>query len=261
MTESIVIPAQVTGPNAPAAPPAPAGDRPAWLPEKFKTPEDLVKGYSELEKQFSSRTPTGQNSDKPAQAQSEQKPVDEQTQTTEAAPTPSPVADMQAFRQEYTEKGALSEDTYGKLAKLGFDKDTVDTYVAGQKALATNHVSEIQSAAGTVENYSNMIKWAQTALSPTEIAAFNSTVTSGKTAEAKLAVAGLHSRFVEANGSNPSLLDGSNGPPPGADTFKSTAEVTAAIRDPRYAKDSAYRAGVEAKIQRSNVFNRKPRAA
>jgi len=32
-----------------AAPAAPAGDRPAWLPEKFRSPEDLAKSYTELE--------------------------------------------------------------------------------------------------------------------------------------------------------------------------------------------------------------------
>jgi len=32
-------------------------DRPEWLPEKFKTPEDLAKSYTELEKQITSRVP------------------------------------------------------------------------------------------------------------------------------------------------------------------------------------------------------------
>jgi hypothetical protein len=30
-----------------------ADERPEWLPEKFKSPEDLAKGYAELQKQFS----------------------------------------------------------------------------------------------------------------------------------------------------------------------------------------------------------------
>ena len=43
-------------PVDPGAPPAPAASaeppaRPEWLPEKFKTPEDLAKSYGELEKQ------------------------------------------------------------------------------------------------------------------------------------------------------------------------------------------------------------------
>ena len=43
--------------NPEAAPePAPSEpDRPDWLPEKFKTPEDLAKSYGELEKKLGSR--------------------------------------------------------------------------------------------------------------------------------------------------------------------------------------------------------------
>ena len=32
-------------------------DRPEWLPEKFKTPEDLAKSYSELEKKMTNKIP------------------------------------------------------------------------------------------------------------------------------------------------------------------------------------------------------------
>lgn len=44
--------AALPDPGAPPAPPAnEAPARPEWLPEKFKTPEDLAKSYGELEKQ------------------------------------------------------------------------------------------------------------------------------------------------------------------------------------------------------------------
>lgn len=44
-------PAEAAPPTAEAGA-APAGDRPTWLPEKFKTPEDLARSYGELEKTF-----------------------------------------------------------------------------------------------------------------------------------------------------------------------------------------------------------------
>jgi hypothetical protein len=44
-------PADQGAPPAPAAPASEAPARPEWLPEKFKTPEDLAKSYGELEKQ------------------------------------------------------------------------------------------------------------------------------------------------------------------------------------------------------------------
>lgn len=40
----------------PAETPEPEGDRPAWLPEKFKKPEDLAKSYKELERKLGQPT-------------------------------------------------------------------------------------------------------------------------------------------------------------------------------------------------------------
>jgi len=54
-------PQEVAAPVADAAPapePAQQGEevvRPSWLPEKYKTPEDLAKGYSELESKIGQR--------------------------------------------------------------------------------------------------------------------------------------------------------------------------------------------------------------
>jgi len=38
------------------------------------------------------------------------------------------------------------------------------------------------------------------------------------------------------------------------DEFRSTAQVVAAMKDPRYGKDSAYTKDVEQKLGRSSVF-------
>lgn len=40
----------------PAETPKPEGDRPEWLPEKFKKPEDLAKSYKELERKLGERS-------------------------------------------------------------------------------------------------------------------------------------------------------------------------------------------------------------
>lgn len=48
-------PASTEGSAPPAPPPAAPGDRPGWLPEKFKSPEDLARSYGELEKRLSGR--------------------------------------------------------------------------------------------------------------------------------------------------------------------------------------------------------------
>tara|TARA_R100000742_G_C4270242_1_gene88902 strand:+ start:369 stop:1139 length:771 start_codon:yes stop_codon:yes gene_type:complete len=43
--------------------PKDTGDRPAWLPEKFKTGEDLAKSYSELEKKMTDQPKAPENYD------------------------------------------------------------------------------------------------------------------------------------------------------------------------------------------------------
>ena len=51
MAETITITQPETGPEAPQEEAQDnQSERPEWLPEKFKTPEDLAKSYSELEK-------------------------------------------------------------------------------------------------------------------------------------------------------------------------------------------------------------------
>ena len=52
MAESITITEDDTGPEAPVAEDN-QSERPEWLPEKFSSPEDLAKSYSELEKKLS----------------------------------------------------------------------------------------------------------------------------------------------------------------------------------------------------------------
>jgi hypothetical protein len=70
-----------------------------------------------------------------------------------------------------------------------------------------------------------------------------------------LAIAGLNAQFRATQGSNPSLLNGFA--PAGGDAvvgYRSTAELTTAMSDPRYAKDPAYRKDVEAKLAASKLF-------
>jgi hypothetical protein len=56
MSESLISSAEAPEAEAPQAEApqaeAPLSSRPEWLPEKYKTPEDLAKGYKELESKF-----------------------------------------------------------------------------------------------------------------------------------------------------------------------------------------------------------------
>ena len=210
------------------------GERPEWLPEKFANAEDLAKAYSELEKKFSSNEPS----------QEEANQVQEEVKQAENT--------LEPFYAEYADKGELSEKSYADLAKLGFDKNLVDGYIAGQTAIADNEARMVKQTVGGEENYSKMIEWAGQNLSEAEQEAFNTTLDNGSIEQVKLAVSAIANRAGITGEAKQEMLQGEVNVIP--DTFNSIAQVTEAMNDPRYDKDPAYRKEIERKISRSTVI-------
>ena len=142
MVESVTIKnAQLTpelgqqGMEAPAE--QPSSDKPSWLPEKFKSGEDLAKAYSELEKAYSGRNPTQEETT---------------TEVTKEAVEQQTGMSLDPFYDEFAENGSLSEESYDKLNESGLSKELVDSYIQGQMALADQSVSEIQNSVGGENN-------------------------------------------------------------------------------------------------------------
>lgn len=225
-------------------------DRPKWLPEKFKSAEDMAKAYAELESKMG----------KPAEPKADpETPPADTPPPAEATPDDANKAlserglDMAEFSREFAEKGELSPESFAKLEQAGISKDTVNQYIEGQKALANQYESSVKSEVGGDENYTQMVTWAKANMSTEEITAFNNAVSSGDVNQAKLAVLGLSTRYSSANGSDPKRTIG-GGKAGAQDAFESTAQLTEAMRDPRYKSDPAYRNAVQTKLARSSVF-------
>lgn len=224
-------------------------DRPQWLPEKFKTAEEMAKAYSELESKLGAPKPPA---DTPAT------PVADPAAATEAdvekALAPKGL-NLQDFNAEFAKNGELSADSYEKLAAAGYDKGLVDQFIEGQKARSSQYDNQIMSEVGGADAYSDMVNWAKANLTPAEIDAYNAQIGSGKQESAKLAAMGLKAQFEKANGSDPQrLIGGQSGGAGAGDVFESMAQVTTAMKDPLYKSDPAYRAKVQAKLGRSNVI-------
>jgi hypothetical protein len=257
--------AKFTSGPAPAAAPEPqqqqqaqSGDRPAWLPDKFKSPEDLAQAYKALEQKLGG----GQQQQ---QASGDNKPADQtdaQKQQQQAAAEALQVAglDIAPFSEEFAAEGKLSDDSYAKLEQAGFPREIVDTFIAGQMAmqqqavdLVEKDVAEIKQIAGGDEGYQSLAQWASQNLSAEEMEAFDTLLQTGSKDVIKLAVAGMVARMQSAEGKEPNLVQ-PGGRAPQADVFRSMAEAQQAIRDPRYKSDPAYRKDVEAKLIRSNIY-------
>ena len=222
-------------------------DRPGWLPEKFKSPEDLAKAYAALESKLG----------KPAEVKPEEtlKVTEEvPAETTEVEQVlESKGLSLDEFSQEFSQKGELSPESYDALEKAGYPRNIVDQYIDGQKARAALYESEVKAVAGGDKGFTEMVEWAAANLSPPQIAAYNAAIDSGNPENAKLAVAGLYQQFNAARPSEPSLFTGSTGTPT-ADVYESVAQLQKDMASKEYKTDSAFRSKVQSKLGRSNIL-------
>ncbi len=170
------------------------------------------------------------------------------------APTPPPSLDLGKFTVEFTTQGRLSEQSYTELAERhGLSRDVVDAYIDGVQMRTEAFAKTIYDAAGGIEKYQALERWALDNLPEDEIEPIAAALRSGQASHAALAVRGLMARYEAENGREPTLIAG--GAPEGRmGPFRSTAEVVAAMSDPRYAVDEDYRKEVEKRLSISNVI-------
>jgi len=221
-------------------------ERPDWLPEKFKSAEDMAKAYSALESKL------GQPKQQEEETTEEVEVTGNESASDVAQLLDDKGLDFDVFQQEYAENGGLSEDAYQALQEAGFPRSMVDSWVAGQDALAAQMTAQMYEVAGGGEQYAQMVQWAADNLPDNEVNAYNATMESGDPNMIRLAVQGLNARYRSE--AEPTLMQGGTGAVSSGGKFESTAELTAAMSDPRYAKDPAYRQSVADKLAKSSLF-------
>jgi hypothetical protein len=220
-------------------------ERPEWLPEKFKSAEDMAQAYAELEKRMGQGTKEVEETEQPEEQQ-------EETNDNKEEASDYNEAVVEASKEFFENDGKLSEDTYKKLEGIGLPRDLVDSYAAGQQALLQSEEAQIKGVAG--DSYDAMAEWANEHLPQEEIDAFDEAVTSGTVSQAKLAVQGLYARYQNATGATqPKLVQGAVS---GSSTmpFKSMQELARAQSDPRYRSgDKAYHQEIDRRLAVSNI--------
>ncbi|MET3601129.1 capsid assembly protein [Martelella mangrovi] len=235
------------GTQAPEAPQeTAAAERPAWLPEKFNSPEDFAASYAELERKQSAGAAAPQPVSG-AEAQATPEAAKELGNSLEAKGLN--IAD---FYAEYAEHGSLSEESYKKLEEAGRPRAEIDSFIQGQEALMAQQTASIYAEVGGEAKFKAIQQWARATLSPREIEAYNRITESGTFEALRLAVQGMASRYQAANGSEPQLVGGESAGH--AEGFGSKQEVIEAMKDPRYRKDPAYQKQVYEKLRAGSPF-------
>lgn len=222
--------------------------RPEWLPDKFKSPEDLANAYNSLEGKLG----TTNNSEESSQ---------EDLPPTESSGSQDENAQNSAIisaSEEFTTNGQLSADTYDALAQNGMPRQLVDSYIAGQEALISAGETELLSQVGGREAYDRMSEWAAEGLTDVQLNAYNQALETGTDEQASLAIDWLSTKYQQANGSQASLIQGTT-KGSGVSAFQSRAQVLSAMAErdssgrKRYEQDPAYRSEVEQRLSISNV--------
>jgi hypothetical protein len=245
----------------------PTETRPEWLPKKFNSPEDMAKAYSELEKKLASgnkkeTTPNATEKDKDqsngdnkaGEVPAEQQAVEGDKDKASVEKAVGGAEQFSKYSEEYQQSGSLSEESYKELESKGIPKDIVDAYIRGQEALIEAQVTTVYNQVGGKEQYQQMLEWAESSLPQAEVDAFNNIVASGDQSQTLLAVNGLYARYSSVSKA-PKLVNGApsvNGRT--GNVFRSTGELVAAMSDPRYKTDAAYRADVERRLEMSDIL-------
>ena len=215
---------------------------------KFKSQEDLVKAYEELQKKLSSGEPVEEETEEveAPEAEAEEVEVDENVRT------------FVDISQRFEAEGGLSEEDVATLSQMD-SKTLIETYFKYHAAQTSNaqaqaanqaEMAAIRQSVGGDQAYGEMIQWAGQNLSEAEIDQFNAVVGTNNPAAIKYAVESLSNRWKGAEGFEAPLVTGRKAPSK-AKAFRSQAELARAIADPRYSTDPAYRMDVEEKLARS----------
>ena len=220
------------------------------LAGKYKNAEDLEQAYLSLQKKLGQEE-TGEEGER------EEEGVDEEV--SEDAPAVSLINEASA--EYYSNDGNLSEETIQKFSNMS-SQDLVNAYLEIQKnnpqspqqsvEMTEAQVNQVQNQAGGEANWDAVVNWASENLPDNQIDAFDSVVDSGNPAAIGIAFQGLQSQYNESNGYEGRMLQGKPAGSSGQ-TFRSQAELVAAMGDPRYDTDPAYRADVIQKLDQSDL--------
>mgnify|MGYP001807539216 CR=1 FL=1 len=220
------------------------------LAGKYKSSQELESAYLELQKKLG-------DSDGVQEGEQETQEVTEEPKAEES-PAMSLIAEASA--EYYGNENSLSDETIEKFSSMS-SKDLVNAYVQSIKNapqqqqtadMSDAQVNQVQNHVGGLQQYNQIVSWAGQNLPKTQTDAFDGVVQTGNVEMIKLAVDGLRAQYESANGFEGTTLQGKPSKASG-DVYRSQAELVAAVGDPRYDKDPAYRQDVIDKLERSNV--------
>jgi len=119
--------------------------------------------------------------------------------------------------------------------------------------LTQQDVDYLHGLAGGADGYKQMISWASENMNAKEIEMYDRVMDQGDPAAVLFAVKALVAQYKDTVGSDGQLLTGKSAANPAKNQFRSQQELVAAMNDPRYDTDPAYRSDVLEKLENSDL--------
>ena len=218
------------------------------LAGKFQNAEELENAYLELQRKLGS---------KETEDEEETTTLDEEEEG-EWSEGARLIGD--ASNEFYENDGKLSSETMQKFGEMS-SQELVEAFMEIQKAnpdaggespdLTDAEMNTIYNSAGGEAEYNRLTSWAAENLAENKLDAFNSIIERGEALAIQMAVAGLRSEYENQEGYEGRMLTGKGAR--ATEAFRSQAELVAAMSDPRYERDPAYRQDLYDKLERSDL--------
>ena len=169
--------------------------------------------------------------------------------------------DPQALEQAYVElqkklgeprDEVQSTEDESESTASAEEEETSSESEADVETLSEAQAQELMDMVGGDKAYKSMLDWAGDNFSKEEVEMYDGVMESGNPNAIFFAVQALQARYNDAVGSDGQLLTG-RGAQNTDDSFKSQAELVAAMSDPRYDRDPAYRADLMRRLENSDV--------
>ena len=256
------------------------------LAGKYRTAEELEKAYGELERKLGEKGNQDSETTNETEVQESNEVSQKEKETSEDSQDfylEDGKVNYDSVNREYGEQlgdifknsevdpwaiskhfhdnnGTITEDMYSQLESAGLARQTIDAYLDGRRAesgyanedLTNRQIDSVRDSVGGKSEYDKIVGWAGQNLSKEDIESFDTLISSGNVGAIKLAVSGLKTQYEAANGYEGNMYTG-KAPQTSSDVFRSQQELVAAMSDPRYDEDPAYRQDVIEKLDRSDV--------
>ena len=119
--------------------------------------------------------------------------------------------------------------------------------------LTEDQANQLFEMVGGEQAYKSMLSWAGQSLDKAEVEMYDSVMASGNANSIYFAVQALQNKYTDAVGKDGQLLTGKRSAAQQDAQFRSQQELVAAMNDPRYDNDPAFRDDVMRKLTNSDL--------